>query len=474
MPNLTRDRVASNGWRFRVNTFAEQASRGKWLPYAWLVYVLREVQEAVTKGGARIIINAPPRHGKSEAISHWLPTWFLDWWPERHVILTSYSDTLASKWGLAVRDEFVNNPLTWARLRSDKALINDWMTTDGGGMRSVGAGGSVTGHGGHLLLVDDPHKNWEEAISPTHQQKLINWFNSTFYTRAEPGASIIVIQTRWAERDLTGYLMDEHEDDWKKICLPAFAEEKDPLRRKLGEALCPERFPVEDLHRIKKAPGTGGSHMFAGLYQQRPAPLEVIMVKRDWFRRWTELPEDMDEWIQCWDLTFKKTGSSYVVGQVWGRKGANFYLADQVRERLSFLETQRKIRLVSVRWPQAREKLVEDAANGPAVIDSLQNEIPGLIGYSVSGSKEVRLAAVSGFMEAGNVWIPDSSVASWVEGYVEELSTFPNSARNDQVDTTSMALKRLSENMYQFDFSIPDSGIRANPWREFADAKPTW
>ena len=461
MPNLTRDCVASNGWRFRVNTFAEQVSRGKWVSYAWLIFVLRKVQAAVVEGNARLIINAPPRHGKSEAVSHWLPAWFLDWWPEKQVILTSYSETHANKWGLAVRDEFATNPLTWARLRPDKALISDWMTTDGGGMRTVGVGGSITGHGGHLLIVDDPHKNWEEAISPNHQQKLINWFNSTFYTRAEPGASIIVIQTRWAERDLTGYLTKEHEDDWKVICLPAFAEKDDLLRRKIGQALCSERFPAKVLAQIKKAIG---SYMFTGLYEQRPAPPEGCMVKRDWLKQWVELPGEMNEWIQSWDLTLKKTGESYVVGQVWGRQGARFFLMDQIRDRLGFSETLKWIKVLSQRWPQTKEKLIEDTVNGPAAIESLEGKIPGLIAQPVSGSKTSRLAAVLGYFEAGNVWVPDSSKADWVEDYIEELCTFPNSATNDQVDATTQALDRLGENVYQFDITIPDAGVRQNPW----------
>lgn len=461
MNSLATRRAINNSWRLRVESFAERASGGRWEAYQWAVYVLRRLQDAVMKGGARIVVNAPPRHGKSEAVCHWFPTWFLDWFPDQRVILSGYGDAFAAKWGMFVRDEFAMNDQTWTRVRPDKSLASDWATTAGGGMLTVGVGGSMTGHGGNLLIVDDPHKNWEEAMSPTMRQKVIDWFNSTFYTRAEPNASIIVVQTRWHERDLSGYLLEEHEDNWELLRLPALSEDGDPLGRALGEPLCPERYTQTALHEIKKAVG---SHIFEGLYQQRPSPLAGNMVKRDWFRRWSTLPDGITEWIQSWDLTFKKTGTSFVVGQVWGRKGGQFYLVDQCRDRLSFPETLRKIATMSNRWPQAKEKLVEEAANGPAVISTLSDTVPGIIGVRHSSSKEARLAAVSGFVEAGNVWIPDQSVASWADDFVEEVVNFPNAANDDQVDAMTMALDRLGSSSHRTDFVIPAVGVRANPW----------
>jgi hypothetical protein len=181
-------------------------------------------------------------------------------------------------------------------------------------------------------LLDDPHKDWEEALSPAYRRRFWDWFNATFYTRLEPGGSMIIIQTRWHEHDGTGKILAEHTDDWELIRIPAIAEDKDDiLGREEGEALCPDRYDAEALTKIKEAIST---YKFAGLYQQRPAPLEGGAIKREWFGRYKDLPEAFDETLQSWDLTFKGTGSSYVVGQVWGRKGADFYLADQVRERL--------------------------------------------------------------------------------------------------------------------------------------------
>ena len=143
----------------------------------------------------------------------------------------------------------------------------------------------------HNCIIDDPHKNWEEAMSPVTRERVIEWFNSTLYTRLEPHASICLIQTRWHGRDLSGYLLNEHSDPWQLIKYPALSEgEGDILGRAEGDALCPPRFPIERLNEIKKVVG---SHIFAGLYQQRPAPIMGGIVKKDWLRYWTELPANI-------------------------------------------------------------------------------------------------------------------------------------------------------------------------------------
>lgn len=466
---LSRANLIEEAWRLRVENYAAGASRGKWIPYNWLVHVLRIIQAEIMKGGARIIINAPPRHGKSEGVSHWLPTWFLDWFPDLNVILSSYADDFASDWGLKVRDEFSDNSKVWSKLRRDKMKVNDWKLTDGGGMRTAGVGGPITGRGGDLIIVDDPHKNWEEAMSPTYRKKVINWFKSTLYTRAEPNASIIVIQTRWHEDDLSGYLERDHEDKWTVIRLPALAEEDDILGREEGAPLCPERYTAEELKRIKRALG---SHMFAGLYQQRPSPLEGGIIKRAWFRRWKELPESFEKVIQSWDLGFsgKSASASYVCGSIWGVHKAKFYLIDLIRERLNFPETVRKILVMSRRYPEALDKHIENKAHGAGVIDVLEDEVPGILPYEPRGSKEARLIAVSGLIEAGDVYIPDESVAEWSEEYLQELTTFPNSAQSDQVDTTSMALDNLVDVASNTDIQLSSAGARSNPW-EFAHVR---
>ena len=463
---LNEQRLLEEAWRLRIDTFANTISNGKWIPYPWAVFILRRIQKKIVQGGARIIITAPPRHGKSEGVSHWLPTWFLDMYPHRRVIEGSYGQDFAKKWGRLARNHFMDDARLLTRLHKDQTLVTNWLTTEEGGMRSSGIDGTLTGEGFDLGIIDDVHKSWEEAMSPAKRRHAIDWYNGTFYTRAEPGASIIVMATRWHERDLPGYLIHKSGEEWEVINLPALAEEDDLMGRAVGEALCPERFDAERLMQIKKVIG---SHMFNALYQQRPAPIEGGMVKRDWFQRWTELPASFQEVIQSWDLTFSDTGASYVVGQVWGRNGANAFLLDQVREKLNFPDTIKRIHMLSERWPKSTVKLIENKANGPAVISTLKDSVPGIIPIQVRGSKEARLAGVSGMIEAGNVYIPAPHVCHWVDDFVEEIITFPSSS-DDQVDAMTQALDYLNQNRYSTNILLSPAGTRTNPW-EFANAR---
>jgi predicted phage terminase large subunit-like protein len=455
-------------WRFFVDTYAHRLSEGKWVPYPHLRYTLRTIQEAIRQGGGRVIVNEPPRHGKSEGISHWLPTWYLDWYPEGRVILASYNDSFAAKWGRKVRDEFTRNPQTWTRLRQDTTAVNDWQTNEGGGMRTAGAGGGITGVGGDLLIIDDPHKNWEEAQSATVRESIVEWFKSTFYTRCEPDATIVVVQTRWHEMDLTGWLQSEHDDDWTDIIFPAIAEEDDVLGREVGEALCPERYDEAALGRIERG---AGPDVWNGLYQQRPSSPKGNIVKRDHIRYYggptgKALPGNLRRHVTSWDMTFKKTkAGSYVCGQVWAESGADVYLLDQARGRWEFTDAQNEVVILSEKWPSSSEVLVEEAANGAAILSSLKRVVRGLIAVNPQGSKEARLQSVAPLFQAGNVWLPHPSIAPWVGPLVEELVTFPRSKYNDQVDCTSQALDRFNRQPKYTNIHLNlNVGAQSNPW----------
>ncbi len=457
-----REETKHEIWRLGIASFAVFASRERapWYHYAWLRHLAGELLVPIVNKNARIIINAPPRHGKSEFISHWLPTWYLDHNPKNKVILTSYGGEFASDFGRKVRDEFVMNPLTWTELRSDSKAVSSWMTTEDGGMFTTGVGGPITGKGADLVIIDDPHKNWEEAMSALSRNRVVEWFNSTLYTRLEPGGSIVLIQTRWHEDDLTGYLVNHHKDKWKLITYPALAEKDDALGREEGEPLCPERYSEQKLHKLKE---NLGSYIFAGLYQQRPAPIGGGILKKDWFRFYDKIPEQIDEWIQTWDLTFKATGTSYVVGQVWARQGAKYFLIDQMREKLEFVEQVRKIIVMSEKWPKANRKIIEDAADAQAVKSTLKDQISGIVLQKPKGSKEARLASVAGMIESGNVYLPVNR--PWVDDFLFEATTFPNAANDDQVDGMTLALGYFQKNIISaMDIQLPDAGYRANPW----------
>ncbi len=435
--------MIEEAWRLFPHTYARKISDKAWQPFNYLRYISLKIVEALNKGDGRIIVNMPPRHGKSVFMSRWVPTWFLDLYPDRRVILCSYESDVAAGWGREVRNTIVSSEDVEVRIAQDSSAVNRWHTSAGGQMVTAGAGGPITGKGGNLLIIDDMIKNWEQATSPTQLQKHVDWFKSTFYTRKEPSATIIVLMTRWCENDLAGYLINEHPDDWEAIVFPAIAEKNDPLGRKPGEALCPSRFGSKDLNIIKNSLGT---LMFSGLYQQNPINLEGEIFKNSWFQYYTSLPEKM-EIIQSWDLAFKDNkSSSYVCGQVWGKKNANYYLIDQVRKRISFTKSIQALINTVDKFPETEKIYIEEKANGAAVIDVLKDKIPGIIAINPKGSKYARAVSVSPLFEAGNIFLPHESYKPWISEYTKELISFPNSANNDQVDATSQALEQMRAN----------------------------
>lgn len=243
--------------------FAEWASNGEWKAARHLKLIGKEIALAIAAGHGRLIVNLPPRHGKSYLCSKWTPIWFLDNWPHKKVIMTSYGDDHAQTWGRAVRDEFESNPKLITKLREDVKSVGTFYTQQGGMMISAGVGGKILGKGMDLGLIDDPFKNFSDVHSPVVRQGIVDWFESTFYTRREPGATIVIIMHRWHPDDLVGYLTKHHGDAWKVIRLPALAEAGDPLGRKVGEALWPERIPAEEFKSVRALE-------FQAMYQQNP------------------------------------------------------------------------------------------------------------------------------------------------------------------------------------------------------------
>lgn len=467
--DLLSTEQVEDAWRYNLDTYAARVSYGQWIPYRWHVYLAELLIAAILQGGARIIITAPPRHGKSELASVWLPAWFLDLFPEKRIITASYSEPLVRKFSIRVRDMFDGrNEHTWTRIDPNHAQSTEWYTTQGGGMRAAGVGGSITGFGGDIILPDDPHKDWFEAQSPAALAKVIDWFNGTVYHRMEPNASIVLIQTRWNEGDLAGYLKREHSDPWVEIRLPALAEEDDPLGRAIGEALCPQRYDEVALDLIRKAVG---SQVFAGLFQQRPGPAEGNIIKREWIQYYggptgIDLPESMRQW-QSWDINAgKKTKKgSYACGQVWGQKGPDAYALDLVRDRWAHTETKRQFRRLCQLWPRAREKLVEDAAGGSPLIEDMKLEFSGIVPINPRNSKAARMEAISPAFESGHVWFPHPTIAPWVSDLVEELVVFPNGEADDQGDTLSQALDRCkTRRTGKMDINL-DIGAGIPAWR---------
>jgi predicted phage terminase large subunit-like protein len=393
---------------------------------------------AVERGDIdRLIITMPPRHGKTELASVRFPPWYLGRNPDRRVIATSYAAGLAYRISRQARN-LVAGP-GWpfaARLADDLAQVQQWdIAGHRGGYIAAGAGGPITGSGAHLLIIDDPIKNQEEADSATYRDNLWDWYTSTAYTRLEDHGAIIVIQTRWHHDDLAGRLLAAQAaggDRWTTLHLPAIAAD--------GAALWPEKYDRPALDRIKAATG---SRVFAALYQGQPSNDDSALLKRHWWRTYTAPPAAFDQLIQSWDMTFKDgPGSDYVVGQVWGKAGASCYLLDQARGRWDFPATIAQVRAMTARHPQALTTLIEDKANGPAVLATLGRELPGLVAVNPEGGKISRVNSIAGMVEAGNVYLP--SAAPWLGDFIEEATAFPTAAHDDQVDAMSQALNRLA------------------------------
>lgn len=437
----------------------------------WHHRALCEKLEKFARGEIkRLMVFMPPRHGKSELVSRRLPAYIFGINPDAHIIACSYGSSLAARMNRDVQrimdspeyqEIFPETKLNSKNIRSlatGSALRNSdiFEIVDHDGVYScAGVGGPIVGMGAHFAIIDDPFKNVEEAESPTHREKVWEWYTTTFYTRLEEEASVLITMTRWNEDDVAGRLIDQmlnepDADQWEIVCFPAtcidFDNQDDP--REIGEALWPSKYNERRLATIKV---TLGSRFFGALYQQSPSPDEGDVVHRDWWKFWKVLPEKWDYKITSWDFTFKdaKT-SSYVVGQAWIRKGARKYLIDQVREKTSFTGSLSMMRTFCAKHSDANEHVVEEKGNGAAIIDSVKEEIAGVTSYNPDKSKEARANAVSVApqIEAGNVYLPDPIVADvgpWVNDYIEEWQHFPNGKYDDQVDCTSQALIKIGK-----------------------------
>lgn len=448
--------------------------------------ICREIDALVRGDVTRLILCMPPRHGKSELISRRLPAYILGRDPDAEIIACSYSSDLAQRMNRDVQ-RIIDDPL-YTEVFPDTKLFGSNVRTVAQGSylrnsdifevvgrkgtyRAAGIGGGITGMGAKYAIIDDPIKNRQDANSETIRETIWEWYASTLYTRLAPDGRVLLIMTRWHEDDIAGRLIshqsDEDGEQWRVISFPAFAESSRDDRhsedaRTEGQPLWGSRFSGKTLAQIKAAVG---SYNWAGLYQQRPAPSEGAIFMRAWWKRYEEAPKtlaaEMEGIVMSWDLAFKDAkDSDYVVGQVWGRKRADRYLLDQVRARMDFPATVKAVRAMKEKWPQVRRIYIEDKANGPAVISTLQREIQGLIAINPEGGKMVRANAVTGQIESGNVWLPSAALAPWIGDFIEECAAFPNGVNDDQVDAMTQALNKMS--MRQ-PMKISDEALKFDP-----------
>lgn len=434
---------SNNGHYDTPADLAAQVSRGRWLRYKHLDYVAQKISQ-LRERPIRLILSFPPRHGKSELCSHYTPVWFLKEFPWKRVIIASYEANFAAMWGGKAKDTIEANPSLGISLTADTKAKAQWNIADfGGGMFATGVGGPVTGRGTDLLIVDDPVKNAEEAQSPVYRQKTWDWYQSTAYSRLEPGASIILIMTRWHEDDLAGRIMKEEAGNWEVIRFPAIAEPNDPLGREEGEALWPARYPVKELvgplpSGKKPVREIVGPYWWAAMYQQRPTEVEGQIFKLDWWKYYKEVPQCKNR-VQIWDTAFKEAqANDYSVCLTAGEFDKGYAILDVWRNRVEFPELERAAKNLYTR--DAPNKVgVEDKASGQSLIQVLRREakIP-IKAIKAVDDKVTRAQSITGLCEAGRIWLPES--APWLQDFIDELAAFPRGAHDDQVDTFVYAI----------------------------------
>ena len=429
----------------------------------WHIEYVVEHLEAVTAGQiTRLLITLPPRYMKSLLVSLLWPTWEWIQAPQRRWIFASYAESLSSKHSVD-RRTILQSPWyqhRWGdrvRLASDQNLKHEFANTRRGHMIATSIGGSITGKGGSRIVVDDPH-NPLQAESDAQREAALAYFSRTLSTRLDNknDDAIVVVMQRLHERDLAALCL---ELGFTHVCLPAEAEV--PTRfvfprssriyhRMAGDVLWPAREGPAVLAKQKVALGSAA---YAGQYQQRPAPARGVIFQPEWWRFYHTLPP-LEEVVQSWDMAYKDgPDNDYVVGLLAGRAGnGDIYLLHRLKGQWSFSATCHMVRSVREAYPAAYTTLIEDAANGPAIINTLRHELPGIIAVTPQGGKVARARAIQPLVEAGNVYVPNPRPSgvlipgrAWVEDFIHQCTVFPNGAHDDDVDALTQLVVRWLE-----------------------------
>lgn len=452
--------------------FAQKISNGRYRIPKHLEYLNTRLVDLVCGRLEGLVVAMPPRHGKSETLSKYFPSWFLGCFPNKRVLLGSHESQVASAWGRKTREilEEHGSKYFGIRVRRDSRAAAHW-NIDGyeGGMDTAGVGGSFTGRGAHLFIMDDPVKNSQEALSKLHRERAWELWLSTIETRAEPGCGFLLVQTRWHEDDLAGRVIrqikEAHRKSWEVISFPALAEKGDLLGRKPGDALWPDRYNKKWLTSLKTRldhdEAKMGPYWWNALYQQCPTPREGGLFKRSWIRYFKMDDEfyhlDSGRMVRkddCWkfftvDLAVsQKTTADFFCLAVWCvTPERDLLLLDVLHDRLPGPEQPEVID----QWAKRLSPVcidVEATAYQLALCQSLERMGLPVRAVRVDKDKVARSQLAATRFSAGCVYLRDR--APWVNEYTDELLTFPNAKHDDYVDVTSMAAQRIAE------FSMPE------------------
>lgn len=398
----------------------------------------------------RLIINMPPRHTKSEFASYLLPAWFLGKFPNKKIIQCSNTAELAVGFGRKVRNlvgsDVYAGVFPNVALQVDSKAAGRWATNHGGDYFAIGVGGTVTGKGADLLIIDDPHSEQEAAIASTNPEvydKVYEWYSSGPRQRLQPGGAIVVVMTRWAKRDLTGRIvkswLDKDGEEWEIIDFPAILPS--------GKPLWPEFWSLKELEALKLELPLS---KWNAQYQQQPTSEEGAIVKREWWKIWEpERPPQCDFVIQSWDTAFTKNErSDYSACTTWGvfymnenENDPHVILLDAFKERMEFPELKEKAYQHYMEWEPDAFVVEAKAAGSPLIYELRQRGIPVQEFTPTRGNDKIaRINSVSDLFASGKVWAPPTR---WAEEVIEEMAAFPNSEHDDLVDSSTQALIRF-------------------------------
>jgi predicted phage terminase large subunit-like protein len=414
---------------------------------------MAEAFERVANGTCkRLIINMPPRHTKSEFASYLLPAWFLGKYPHKKVIQASHTAELAVGFGRKVRNlvdsEVYHDIFPELSLQSDSKAAGRWNTSKGGDYFAIGVGGAVTGKGADVLIIDDPHSEQEAAMAasnPDVYDKVIEWYTSGPRQRLQPGGAIVIVMTRWSQRDLTGQVLkaaaQRSGEDWEVIEFPAILPSGNPL--------WPQFWSIEELEALRNELPNA---KWQAQYQQNPVGNESAIIKRDWWKIWEEdRPPACEYILQTWDTAFEKNNrADYSAGTTWGvfkndedYGNSNLILLNTYRKRVEYPDLKRDV-LNEYNTYEPDGVLIEKKASGaPLIYDLRAMGIPVQDFTPGKGQDKIaRLNAVSDIIASGKVWVPNTR---WAEELVDEIAEFPSGEHDDLVDATTLALMRFRQ-----------------------------
>ena len=411
------------------------------------VLMAKKFQEIADGKLKRLIINMPPRHTKSEFASNMLPAWFLGKFPEKKVIQCSNTAELAVGFGRKVRNlvgsEQYSKIFPNVSLRADSKAAGRWATSHGGDYFAIGVGGTVTGKGADLLIIDDPHSEQEAKLAqgdPSVFDSVYEWYTSGPRQRLQPGGVIIIVMTRWSDKDLTGKLL-KNDTEWDIVQLPAILPS--------GNALWPEFWDISELLALKEELPV---YKWNAQYQQTPTGEEGALIKRDWWQRWEEdRPPKCEFIIQSWDTAFTKSQrADYSACTTWGifhlnenPDDVNIIMLDAWKDKLEFPDLKDTAKRFYDEW-QPDACIIEAKAAGAPLIFELRRMGVMVSDYTpVRGNdKFVRINSVTDLFRSGRVWAPETK---WAEEVIEEMARFPNAEHDDLVDSTVQALIRFRQ-----------------------------